>query len=101
MAGYACNTNPDCKDPPVKTAWPSISIKVVGASWLKTDAPAVVDYLDKATMERNDVSGLIAWGDDNTADAEATAIHFHWDNKDIWSKWVPTEVAEKVSASVM
>lgn len=101
LAGYQCNTDPDCKDPPVKTAWPSSPIKVVGAGWLKTDAPAVVDYLDGITMDRGDISKLIAWGDDNKADAEATAIHFLKENKDIWSKWVPEDVAEKVSASVM
>jgi len=100
-AGYKCNTNPDCKDPAVKTGWPSSPIKVVGAGWLKTDAPAVADYLSKVTMDRTDISKLIAWGDDNKADAEATAIHFLKEDKDIWSKWVPADVADKISASMM
>lgn len=99
--GYECNTDPDCKTPPVKTAWPASPIKIMGAAWLKTDAPVVAEYLTKITMERDDISKLIAWGDDNKADAEATAIHFLKENKDIWSKWVPADVAEKVSASVM
>lgn len=101
VAGYQCNTNPDCKDPPVETAWPSSPIKIVGAGWLKTDAPAIADYLSNVTMDRGDISKLIAWGDDNKADAEATAVHFLKENKDIWSQWVPADVAEKVSASVM
>ncbi len=98
--GYACNTNPECTDPPVKTSWPSSPIKVVAANWLKSDAPAVADYLDGITMDRDAISKLIAWGDDNKADAEATAVYFLKEKKDIWSKWVPDDVAEKVSAAV-
>lgn len=99
-AGYQCNTNPDCKDPPVKTAWPSSPIKIAVAAWIPKEAPVVADYLKKTTMTRDQISKLIAWGDDNKADAEDTAIHFLKNNQDIWTKWVPADVADKVKASL-
>jgi glycine betaine/proline transport system substrate-binding protein len=99
-AGYECNTNPDCDKPPVKTAWPSSPIKIGVASWIATDAPKVADYLKGTTMTRDQVSQMVAWGDDNKADAEATAVHFLESNEDIWTKWVSPEIAEKVRASL-
>lgn len=100
QAGYECNTNPDCTDPPVKTAWPSSPIKIAVASWIKDEAPNVADYLAGTTMDRDTVSQLVAWGDDNKADAEDTAIHFLEENEDVWTKWVTPEIAEKVKAAL-
>lgn len=98
--GYQCNTNPDCTNPPVKTAWPSSPIKIGVAAWLDKDAPVVVDYLKKTTLDRSTISKLIAWGDDNKADAQATAIYFLKNDQDVWTKWVPADVAAKVKAAL-
>ena len=100
LAGYECNTNTDCDKPAVKTAWPSSPIKIGVASWVSDEAPEVADYLKGTTMTRDQVSQLVAWGDENKADAEATAVHFLKTNPDIWTKWVSPEVAEKVKASL-
>ena len=99
-AAYECNTSPDCEDPPVPTAWPPSPIKVAVASWIKDEAPAIADYLAGTTMDRDTVSQLVAWGDDNKADAEATAVHFLKENEDVWTKWVTPEIAEKVKAAL-
>jgi glycine betaine/proline transport system substrate-binding protein len=100
IKAYRCNTNKECRDPPAKTAWPSSPIKVGAAAWIKTDAPAVAKYLAGTTMTRAQVSALVAWGDDNKAGAEATALHFLKGSQDTWTKWVPGEVARKVKASL-
>jgi len=99
-AGYECNTNPDCDAPPVKTAWPASPIKIAVASWLKDEAPTVVDYLAGTTMSRDTVSALVAWGDDNKADAEATARHFLATEEAVWTSWVAPEIAAKVKAAL-
>jgi glycine betaine/proline transport system substrate-binding protein len=100
VAAYQCNTNPDCDKPAVKTAWPSSPIKIGVAEWIKDDAPVVSDYLEGTTMTRDTVNKMVAWGDDNKADAEATAVHFLKNNEDIWTKWVPADVADKVKAAL-
>lgn len=100
MKGYQCNTNPECKEPPVKTAWPSSPVKVGAAAWIKKDAPNVADYFSKVAVDADTINGLLAWADDNNADAEETAQNFLKNNQDVWTKWVPADVAEKVKASL-
>ncbi len=99
-AGYQCNTNPDCDKPAVKTAWPSSPVKVGAAAWIQKDAPEVADYFSKVAVDSDTINGLLAWADDNNADAEETAQNFLKDHQDVWTKWVPADVAEKVKASL-
>ncbi len=42
----------------------------------------------------------MAWQAENQAMGEDAALHFLEENKDIWTKWVPAEVAEKVEAAL-
>ena len=100
MAGYQCNTNPDCADAPVVTGWPSSEVIVGAASWVKDEAPVVADYFSKVAMDVDQINTILAWGDDNKADAEATAINFLKTEQDTWTAWVPEDVAEKVKASL-
>ena len=101
LAGYQCNTNPDCNEPPVITGWPSSEVIVGAASWLKEDAPTVADYFGKVAMDVDQINAILAWGDENKADAEATAINFLKSEEDTWTEWVPDDVAEKVKAAMM
>lgn len=99
-AGYVCNTNPDCKEPPVKTSWPSSEVIVGAASWVAEEAPAVAEYFANVSVDPSVVNDILAWGDDNNADAEETAMNFLANSEDIWTTWVPADVADKVRASL-
>lgn len=98
--GYRCNTNTDCTDDPVKTAWPSSPVKVGAAAWIADDAPAVADYFSKVGVDTDTINTLLAWADENKADAEDTAVNFLETSEDVWTSWVPEDVAEKVKASL-
>lgn len=100
LEGYKCNTNPECDEPPVKTAWPSSEVIVGGAAWLKDEAPAVAEYFSKVAVKPDVINQMLAWGDENQADAEDTAINFLKTSEDIWTNWVSPEVADKVRASL-
>ena len=97
---YARNTNPDCQDPPVVTAYPSSPAVVGAAAWIKKDAPAVADYFSKVGLTNAQISELLVYGDENKADAEATALNFLKTKSDIWKTWVPADVAQKVEAAL-
>ena len=43
---------------------------------------------------------LLVYGDENQADAEETAENFLATKQDVWTEWVPAEVAEKVLAAI-
>lgn len=100
LAGYQCNTNPDCADPAVRTEWPSSRVIIGAASWVADEAPNVAEYFSKVAMSNDEINALLAWADDNDADAEATAVHFLETQEDMWTTWVPEGVAENIRAEL-
>jgi glycine betaine/proline transport system substrate-binding protein len=100
QAVYACNTDPDCAEPAGKTAYPSSPAIVGAAAWIETDAPAVADYFSKVGLSNDQISALLVYGDENKADAAETAENFLKTEEDVWTSWVPDDVAERVRASL-
>ena len=97
---YACNTNPECEDPAGKTAYPSSPAVIGAAKWIETEAPAVAEYFSKVGLSNAQISKLLVYGDENKADAAATAENFLKTEEATWTKWVSPEVADKVRASL-
>jgi glycine betaine/proline transport system substrate-binding protein len=97
---YACNTDPDCDEPAGVTAYPSSPAVVGAAAWIQEEAPVVAEYFSKVGLSNAEISELLVYGDENQADAEATAENFLLTKQDVWTNWVPAEVAEKVLAAL-
>ncbi len=97
---YACNTDPDCTEAPGVTAYPSSPAVVGAAAWILDEAPVVADYFSKVGLTNAEISELLVYGDENQADAAATAENFLRTKQDVWTNWVPAEVAEKVLADL-
>ena len=95
-----CITNLDCADPKV-TAWPVDTVMtVVTKDFADRVDPAIMAYFNTRGWSNNTVAGLMAWQADNQAMGEDGAVHFLEENKDIWTKWLPAEVVEKVEAAL-
>jgi len=97
---YACNTDPECTEPAGKTAYPSSPAVVGAAAWIQQDAPEVASYFAKVGLTNAQISELLVYGDENQADAAQTAENFLKTKQDVWSAWVPADVAQKVVASL-
>jgi glycine betaine/proline transport system substrate-binding protein len=97
---YACNTDPDCTEPAGVTAYPSSPAVVGAAAWIQDEAPVVAEYFSKVGLTNAQISELLVYGDENQADAEATAENFLKTKQDVWTGWVPAAVAEKVLAAL-
>ncbi len=97
---YACNTDPECTEPAGKTAYPSSPAVIGAAKWIETDAPAVAEYFSRVGLSNSQISELLVYGDENKADAAATAGNFLKTRQDVWTTWVSPEVADKVRASL-
>lgn len=97
---YVCNTDPDCDTPAGVTAYPSSPAVVGAAAWLRDDAPAIADYFSKVGLTNAEISELLVYGEENQADAAATAVNFLKTKEELWSTWVPAEVADKVKANL-
>jgi glycine betaine/proline transport system substrate-binding protein len=100
MEVYACNTDPDCDEPAGVTAYPSSPAVVGAAAWIQEEATVVAEYFTKVGLTNAQISELLVYGDENQADAEETAQNFLKTKQDVWTKWVPAEVAEKVLAAI-
>jgi len=97
---YACNTDPDCTEAAGKTAYPSSPAVVGAAAWLQEEAPGLAEYFSKVGLTNAQISELLVYGDENQADAAATAENFLRTKQDVWGTWVPADVADKVLATL-
>ena len=100
VEAYQCNTDPECDRPAQKTAWPSSEVIVGAAAWVAEEAPAVAEYFGKVAMTTDQINAILAWADENKADAEETAVNFLKTEEDVWTRWVTPEVAEKVKSAL-
>jgi glycine betaine/proline transport system substrate-binding protein len=96
---FTCLTDTNCDDPQV-TGWAAGEVAVAVVSDLKEKAPDVAVFLSKMQVPNDEISAVLAWGDDNGATAEEVATYFLQTNEAIWTEWVPADVAEKVKASL-
>lgn len=96
---WKCNTDPACS-PSKKSAFPTPPVVVATSAWVSKEAPVVADYLTKVSLNNVQISQMLNWGDENKADAKDTAEHFLKSEQDLWTTWVPADVAEKVKASL-
>jgi glycine betaine/proline transport system substrate-binding protein len=97
---YTCNTDTDCADAPGITAYPSSPAVIGAAAWLPEEAPAVAEYMARAGLTNAQISRLLVYGDENMADAAETARNFLKTEEELWTSWVPADVAEKVRDSL-
>lgn len=96
---WACNRDVNCS-PKGKSTFPTPKVIVATAAWLAKDAPNVMQYLGKVALSNIEISQMLTWGAENKADAQQTAEHFLKTREDLWSKWVPADVAKAVKASL-
>jgi glycine betaine/proline transport system substrate-binding protein len=95
----SCNAEANC-DNPVTSGFPVVEVNTVVANSIKNDAPEIYQFLSNVQLENDTVNSLLAWGEDNKADTMEIAKHFIRNKQDIWTKWVSSEIAEKVIANL-
>lgn len=81
-------------------AYPTARVQKVVHKGLAERAPDVTEFLRKYQTTTKMVSEALAYMNDQKADARATALWFLKQKQDVWTKWVPDEVAQKVKNSL-
>ena len=95
----SCTVKADCADPQVNDWAPAKVFTVVTDDFAETNAIAM-DYLQTRKWSNDTVNALLAWQSDEKASNEDAAYYFLENNEDVWSAWVPADVAEKVKAAL-
>lgn len=85
--GYACE-------------WPSTDVTVCVHKDMVERAPEVVEFLKHYKTSTDLTAEALAYMQDNEATAEETARWFLKEHEEIWTKWVPKEVVQKVKEAL-
>ena len=96
---WQCLTDKNCASPQV-TGWKPGQVVVAVVNSLKKKAPNVAAFLGKLQVPNASVNEALAWADDNKASGREVAIWYLKKNPQIWTKWVPADVAKRVQASL-
>ncbi len=96
-----CTTKADCPDPK-PNYWGVAEMVTLGSEKFnqRTDIPEVKDYLAKRGWTQDQVAQVMLWMTQNQANGEDGAKWFLKNMPDVWTKWVPADVAEKVKAAL-
>jgi len=98
-AKFQCLTSKECANPEVSD-WPPGEVAVAAVSELKDQAPDVATMLARMQYPNDVINDLLAWADKTSADPEDAAARFLKNHEDVWTSWVPSDVASKVKASL-
>lgn len=94
-----CIVNDDCAEPKKSDYTPSEVLTVVMNDFAEKN-PDVMGYLDNRIYDSNTVGKVIVYMDDNQASGEDGAYYFLQNFQDVWTKWVPADVADKIKAAL-
>ncbi|MCG5483697.1 MAG: ABC transporter substrate-binding protein [Sinorhizobium meliloti] len=81
-------------------AFPSVDVAYGVNSTFASEAPEIVEILEKATFPLEEVNASLAYMADNKVDATAAAAEFLKTKGDVWSKWVSEEARGKIEAGL-
>jgi glycine betaine/proline transport system substrate-binding protein len=73
---------------------------VTGKFAKRDDVAQVLAYLKGRSWDQNTVGKIMLWMTENQASGEDGAKWFLKTMPDIWTKWVPADVAKKVQSAL-
>ena len=93
---HGCTIDPDCPAPRI-TAWPRSEVYTVATDEFVRRGNGALDYLRKRSLGNDVLNNLLAWMDDNGADAETTALHFLRQQEALWGEWVDADARMRIA----
>ena len=81
-------------------AYPSVRVHIVANKDFPERFPEVAEFLENYETSMDLVSEGLAYMRDNEVEAPEAAVWFLQEKEDVWTQWVPEDVAEKVKASL-
>ena len=81
-------------------SFPSVRVNIAVNSDMPKKAPGVVEFLKKYETSQAMVNKALAFMQDNKASTQQAAEWFLKEYQDLWSGWVPADIAVKVKAAL-
>jgi glycine betaine/proline transport system substrate-binding protein len=95
-----CTSVQDCPDPKPNYWQQAEMVTLASAGAAHKLGPDATGYLGKRSWTQKEVSAVMAWMTDNQANGEDGARWFLQNMPEVWTQWVPAEVAEKIKAGL-
>ena len=96
-----CTSKQDCPDPKPNYWKQAEMVTLASDKFTKRDDVAdVKKYFATRSWTQAEVSKVMLWMTDNQANGEEGAKWFIKNMPDVWTKWVPADVAEKVKGAL-
>ena len=78
------------------------TVEATGASqgFVERMDPAVKDYRSNRSWTQAEVGKIMLWMTENQANGEDDAKWFFENMPEVWTQWVPADVAEKIKAAL-
>lgn len=89
----------DCADPK-PSSWTTSVVNTVVTDRFEKQGGVAIKYLNNRVFPGDIMNGMLVFMSENQAGGEDAAHEFLSNHKDIWTKWVPKDVADKVIASM-
>lgn len=94
-----CIVTADCLDPKV-SEWPTSDVFTTVTREFADKAGVAMDYVQTRAWTNDTLNKMLSWMGDNQASNEDGAYEFLMTHEDLWTRWVPADVAEKVKAAL-
>ncbi|MDV7104804.1 ABC transporter substrate-binding protein [Vibrio sp. TH_r3] len=96
---FACTTVDGCESPKV-TAYPASPVYTVASAEFSKDNQEIMSYLDTRGVTNADMNKLLAWMEEEQADASDAMFYFLENYPSIWKAWLPEDKAEMVESAL-
>jgi glycine betaine/proline transport system substrate-binding protein len=94
-----CTAVPGCARPEVNSYPVSRAFTIMTKAFADRAGP-VASYLKKRSWDNSTINDVLAWQDEHKESNREAAVYFLRNYADLWTKWVPADVAEKVKAEL-
>lgn len=94
-----CTGQAGCADPE-KNDWGRSEVVTVTSSGFAETAREAFEYLSRRSWPNRTLDTMLAHMDETRARGAEAAEKFLVDNEDLWTRWVPADVAGKVKAAL-
>ncbi len=81
-------------------AWPSVDLFIAGHKDFPDKAPDVAEMFEKWEMDSPTLEEVLSYMNDTGGEPVDAAIWFLKNREELWTKFVPADVAEKVKAAI-
>ncbi|GAA3865594.1 glycine betaine ABC transporter substrate-binding protein [Celeribacter arenosi] len=89
----------DCDDPQ-PTAWIASEVNTVVTDEFMAKSGPASDYFKARVFPGEVMNGMLVYMSDNQATGEDAAYEFLIQHEEIWTQWVPAEVADKIKSAL-